>query len=82
MAALPRNAMSLRRLLQIAVEDEAYQRAALCITAQICRRCQRSVMCGPRLIDKSFFTLMAALVGCGHVTGLLMRRGRPLAIMR
>jgi hypothetical protein len=33
MAALPRNAM--RRLMQIAVEDEAYQRAALCITAQI-----------------------------------------------
>ncbi|MGA7183050.1 MAG: hypothetical protein WBY67_07045, partial [Pseudolabrys sp.] len=23
----------------------------------------------------------AALVGCGHVSGLLMRRGRPLALM-
>src|SRR5262245_66457679 len=38
-------------------------------------------MCGRRLIDKSFFTLMQHLVGCGHVSGLLMRRGWPLALM-
>ena len=39
------------------------------------------VMCGRRLIDKSFFDVDAALVGCGHVSGLLMRRGWPLALM-
>ncbi|HVI06184.1 MAG TPA: hypothetical protein VM711_08860, partial [Sphingomicrobium sp.] len=27
------------------------------------------------------FYVDAALVGCGHVSGLLMRRGRPLALM-
>jgi hypothetical protein len=39
------------------------------------------VMCGRRRIDKSFFDVDAALVGCGHVSGLLMRRGWPLALM-
>jgi hypothetical protein len=38
-------------------------------------------MCGRRLIDKSFFDIDAALVGCGHVSGLLMRHGWPLALM-
>jgi hypothetical protein len=28
-------------------------------------------MCGRRLIDKSFFDVDAALVGCGHVSGPL-----------
>ena len=38
-------------------------------------------MCGRRLIGKSFFDVDAALVGCGHVSGLLMRHGWPLALM-
>src|SRR6266436_4154415 len=37
------------------------------------------VMCGRRLIDKSFFTLMQHWSGA--VSGLLMRRGWPLALM-
>jgi hypothetical protein len=37
-------------------------------------------MCGRRLIEELFY-VDAALVGCGHVSGLLMRRGRPLALM-
>jgi hypothetical protein len=36
--------------------------------------------CGRRP-GKSFFDVGAALVGCGHVSGLLMRRGWPLALM-
>jgi hypothetical protein len=32
-------------------------------------------MCGRRLIDKSFFDVDAALVGCGHVSGLLVQSG-------
>jgi hypothetical protein len=43
--------------------------------------CPLRVMCGRRLIDKSFFDIDAALVGCGHVSGLLMRHGWPLALM-
>jgi len=43
--------------------------------------CPLWVMCGRRLIDKSFFDIDAALVGCGHVSGLLMRHGWPLALM-
>jgi hypothetical protein len=39
------------------------------------------VMCGRRLIGKSFFDVSAALVGCGHVSGLFVRRGWPLALM-
>jgi hypothetical protein len=39
------------------------------------------VMCGRRLISKSFFNVAAALVGCGHVSGLFVRRGWPLALM-
>jgi hypothetical protein len=31
--------------------------------------------------SKSFFDVAAALVGCGHVSGLLMRRMWPLALM-
>jgi hypothetical protein len=41
----------------------------------------KSVMCGRRLIDKSFFDVDAALVGCGHVSGLFVRRAWPLALM-
>jgi hypothetical protein len=33
----------------------------------------RLLMCGRRLIGKSFFDADAALVGCGHVSGLLIR---------
>ena len=32
------------------------------------------VMCGRRLIGKSSFDVDAALVGCGHVSGLFVRR--------
>ena len=39
------------------------------------------VMCGRRLIGKSFLDVAAALVGCGHVSGLFVRRGWPLALM-
>jgi hypothetical protein len=39
------------------------------------------VMCGRRLIGKSYFDIDAALVGCGHVSGLFVRRGWPLALM-
>ena len=38
------------------------------------------VMCGQRP-GKSFFDVGAALVGCGHVSGLLMRQVWPLALM-
>jgi len=38
------------------------------------------VTCGRRP-GKSFFDVAAALVGCGHVSGLLMRRMWPLALM-
>jgi hypothetical protein len=38
------------------------------------------VTCGRRP-GKSFFDGSAALVGCGHVSGLLMRRLWPLALM-
>ena len=38
------------------------------------------VTCGRRH-GKSFFYVSAALVGCGHVSGLLMRRVWPLALM-
>jgi hypothetical protein len=40
-----------------------------------------SVMCGRRLIGKNSFDVDAALVGCGHVSGLFVRRGWPLALM-
>jgi hypothetical protein len=39
------------------------------------------VMCGRRLIDKSFFTLMQHWSGAVNVSGLLMRHGWPLALM-
>jgi hypothetical protein len=54
---------------------------ALCITANLAANWSLRVMCGRRLIDKSFFDIDAALVGCGHVSGLLMRHGWPLALM-
>ena len=40
--------MNLRRLMMqnCPVEDEAYQRAELCITVKICRRWQRGVNSG------------------------------------
>jgi hypothetical protein len=38
-------------------------------------------MCGRRLIGKNYFDVDAALVGCGHVSGLLVLRGWPLALM-
>jgi len=38
-------------------------------------------MCGRRLIGKNSFDVDAALVGCGHVSGLFVRRGWPLALM-
>jgi hypothetical protein len=41
---------------------------------------QRWVTCGRRH-GKSFFDVSAALVGCGHVSGLLMRQVWPLALM-
>jgi hypothetical protein len=31
---------------------------------------------------KNYFDVDAALVGCGHVCGLLMRHEWPLALMR
>jgi len=52
-----------------------------CIAAKAARSCPLWVMCGRRLIGKSFFDVDAALVGCGHVSGLLMRHGWPLALM-
>ena len=42
--------------------------------------CPLWVTCGRRH-GKSFFDVAAALVGCGHVSGLLMRRMWPLALM-
>ena len=39
-----------------------------------------SVTCGRRP-GKGFFDASAALVGCGHVSGLLMRQVWPLALM-
>ena len=36
--------------------------------------CPLWVMCGRRLIGKSSFDVDAALVGCGHVSGLFARR--------
>ena len=39
-----------------------------------------SVTCGRRH-GKSFLDVGAALVGCGHVSGLLMRQVWPLALM-
>jgi hypothetical protein len=44
------------------------------------RGCLLWVTCGRRP-GKSFFDVAAALVGCGHVSGLLMRRVWPLALM-
>jgi hypothetical protein len=41
--------------------------------------CPLWVTCGRRH-GKSFFDVSAALVGCGHVSGLLMRRVWPLAL--
>jgi len=38
------------------------------------------VTCGRRP-GKNFLTFSAALVGCGHVSGLLMRPVWPLALM-
>jgi hypothetical protein len=35
--------MKLRRLMQLPVEDKAYQRAALCVTAKLARQVQRWV---------------------------------------
>jgi hypothetical protein len=32
-------------------------------------------------LTRAFFYVDAALVGCGHVSGLLMRHGWPLALM-
>src|SRR6516162_2813879 len=49
--------------------------------SKIGSRCPLWVVCGRRLIGKSFFDVDAALVGCGHVSGLLMRHGWPLALM-
>ena len=43
-------------------------------------RCPLWVTCGRRP-GKSFFDVGAALVGCGHVSGLLMRQVWPLALM-
>jgi hypothetical protein len=37
-AALPRNTMKLRRLMQNCPSDKAYQRAALCVTAKMARQ--------------------------------------------
>ena len=42
--------------------------------------CRIWVTCGRRP-GKSFFDVCAALVGCGHVSGLLMRQVWPLALM-
>jgi hypothetical protein len=55
------------------------------VTAQIgvlkgLTQCPLWVTCGRRL-GKDFFDVVAALVGCGHVSGLLMRRMWPLALM-
>ena len=44
------------------------------------RKCLFWVTCGRRH-GRSFFGVAAALVECGHVSGLLMRRGWPLALM-
>jgi hypothetical protein len=45
-----------------------------------CHRLPLWVTCGRRP-GKSFFDVGAALVGCGHVSGLLMRQVWPLALM-
>jgi hypothetical protein len=44
------------------------------------RPCRLWVTCGRRP-GKRFSDISAALVGCGHVSGLLMRRMWPLALM-
>ena len=48
--------------------------------AAVQKQCPLWVTCGRRH-GKSFFDVSAALVGCGHVSGLLMRRVWPLALM-
>ena len=62
--------------------DSTHDTPGACCTAGFqSPQCPLWVMCGRRLIDKSFFDVAAALVGCGHVSGLLMRHGWPLALM-
>ena len=46
----------------------------MCGTANLTAQCLLWVMCGRRL-GKSIFDAAAALVGCGHVSGLFMRPG-------
>ena len=47
-------------------------------------RCEGHFRFGSRVdgaMARAFFDVSAALVGCGHVSGLLMRRVWPLALM-
>ena len=59
--------------------DEVIERAFR-TTAFDDRKVSLWVTCGRRP-GKSNFDADAALVGCGHVSGLLMRQVRPLALM-
>jgi hypothetical protein len=49
-------------------------------TRHVADECPLWVTCGQRH-GKIFFDVAAALVGCGHVSGLLMRQVWPLALM-
>jgi hypothetical protein len=64
--------------LILATHNRAYPTAT--VRPLVPSSCPLWVTCGRRL-GKNFLTLPAALVGCGHVSGLLMRRNVPLALM-
>src|SRR5262249_35250420 len=50
------------------------------LAEQPSQQCPLWVTCGRRL-GKNFLTLLQHLVGCGHVSGLFVRRIWPLALM-
>src|SRR5262249_31896584 len=66
-AALPRSAMKFRRLMQLPVEGQAYQRAALCVTAKLAAKCSDGSIASHRQAG-----------GIGAMSALL--RKRPVAI--
>jgi hypothetical protein len=66
--------MKLRRLMQIAPRGQILPKDSVVQHSKISRQMTLWVMCGRRLIGKNFLDVDAALVGCGHVSGLFVRR--------